>query len=151
MTAMLEVKEMITRYGQSQVLHGISLSVERGEVVSLLGRNGVGKTTTFRSIMGLTPPRSGSILLKGAELAGLAPHEIAALGVGYVPDDRRIFADLTAEENLELARPAFWQGVRPIPDSPRRLGRRKSCDRRGHTRPPERRFRGVQGRPVRPP
>jgi branched-chain amino acid transport system ATP-binding protein len=103
MTAMLEVKEMITRYGQSQVLHGISLSVERGEVVSLLGRNGVGKTTTFRSIMGLTPPRSGSILLKGAELAGLAPHEIAALGVGYVPDDRRIFADLTAEENLELA------------------------------------------------
>jgi len=103
MTAMLEVKEMITCYGQSQVLHGISLTVGQGEVVSLLGRNGVGKTTTFRSIMGLTPPRSGSILLKGTQLVGRAPHEIANLGVGYVPDDRRIFADLTAEENLELA------------------------------------------------
>ncbi|MBM4314538.1 MAG: ATP-binding cassette domain-containing protein, partial [Deltaproteobacteria bacterium] len=100
---MLEVKDIVTSYGQSQVLHGISLVVDRGEVVSLLGRNGVGKTTTFRSIMGLTPPRSGSILLKGIELVGLAPHEIANLGVGYVPDDRRIFADLTAEENLEMA------------------------------------------------
>ena len=97
MTAILEVKEIITSYGQSQVLHGISLVVGQGEVVSLLGRNGVGKTTTFRSIMGLTPPRSGSILLKGTELVGRAPHEIANLGVGYVPDDRRIFADLTAE------------------------------------------------------
>ncbi len=95
---------MITGYGQSQVLHGVSLVVGQGEVVSLLGRNGVGKTTTFRSIMGLTPPRSGSILLKGTELVGQKPYEIAKLGVGYVPDDRRIFADLTAEENLEMAR-----------------------------------------------
>jgi branched-chain amino acid transport system ATP-binding protein len=99
MTAMLEVKEIITSYGQSQVLHGISLVVDQGEVVSLLGRNGVGKTTTFRSIMGLTAPRSGSILLKGTELIGRAPHEIANLGVGYVPDDRRIFADLRAMDN----------------------------------------------------
>jgi branched-chain amino acid transport system ATP-binding protein len=104
MTAILEVKEIITAYGQSQVLHGISLIVGQGEVVSLLGRNGVGKTTTFRSIMGLTPPRSGSIRLKGSDLAGKKPFEIAKLGVGYVPDDRRIFADLTAEENLEIAR-----------------------------------------------
>ena len=104
MTAILEVKEIITCYGQSQVLHGISLVVGQGEVVSLLGRNGVGKTTTFRSIMGLTPPRSGSILLKGTELVGRKPYEIAKLGVGYVPDDRRIFAELTAEENLEMAR-----------------------------------------------
>jgi branched-chain amino acid transport system ATP-binding protein len=104
MTAILEVKEIITSYGQSQVLHGISLVVGQGEVVSLLGRNGVGKTTTFRSIMGLTPPRSGSILLKGTELVGRKPYEIAKLGVGYVPDDRRIFAELTAEENLEMAR-----------------------------------------------
>ena len=104
MTAILEVKEIITAYGQSQVLHGVSLIVEQGEVVSLLGRNGVGKTTTFRSIMGLTPPRSGSIRLKGSDLAGKKPFEIARLGVGYVPDDRRIFADLTAEENLEIAR-----------------------------------------------
>ena len=104
MTAILEVKEIITRYGQSQVLHGISLEVGHGEVVSILGRNGVGKTTTFRSIMGLTPPRSGSIRLKGSELVGKKPFEIAKLGVGYVPDDRRIFPDLTAEENLEMAR-----------------------------------------------
>jgi len=104
MTAILEVKEIITRYGQSQVLHGISLEVDQGEVVSILGRNGVGKTTTFRSIMGLTPPRSGSIRLKGSELVGKKPFEIAKLGVGYVPDDRRIFPDLTAEENLEMAR-----------------------------------------------
>ena len=104
MAAILGVKEIITRYGQSQVLHGVSLEVGQGEVVSILGRNGVGKTTTFRSIMGLTPPRSGSIRLKGSELVGKKPFEIAKLGVGYVPDDRRIFPDLTAEENLEMAR-----------------------------------------------
>ena len=104
MSAVLEIKEIITRYGQSQVLHGVSLEVRQGEVVSLLGRNGVGKTTTFRSIMGLTPPCSGSIRLKGVELAGKKPYEIAKLGIGYVPDDRRIFPDLTAVENLELAR-----------------------------------------------
>jgi branched-chain amino acid transport system ATP-binding protein len=104
MSAVLEVKEIITRYGQSQVLHGVSLEVEQREVVSLLGRNGVGKTTSFRSIMGLTPPRSGSIRLKGVEIAGKKPYEIAKLGIGYVPDDRRIFPDLTALENLELAR-----------------------------------------------
>ena len=104
MTAVLEVKEIITRYGQSQVLHGVSLEVGQGEVVALLGRNGVGKTTTFRSIMGLTPPRSGSIRLKGMDLGGKKSYEIARMGIGYVPDDRRIFPDLTAEENLEMAR-----------------------------------------------
>jgi branched-chain amino acid transport system ATP-binding protein len=104
MTAILEVREIITCYGQSQVLHGVSLVVGQWEVVSLLGRNGVGKTTTFRSIMGLTPPRSGNILLKGTELVGKKPFEIARLGIGYVPDDRRIFPDLTAEENMEMAR-----------------------------------------------
>lgn len=104
MINILEIKEIITSYGQSQVLHGISLNVQQGEVVSLLGRNGVGKTTTFRSIMGLTPPRSGSIKLKGIEIAGKPPFEIARLGIGYVPDDRRIFPDLTTEENLEMAR-----------------------------------------------
>jgi len=104
LTALLEVREIVTSYGQSQVLHGVSFVVGQGEVVSLLGRNGVGKTTTFRSIMGLTPPRSGSILLQGTELVGRKPFEIARLGIGYVPDDRRIFSDLTAEENLEMAR-----------------------------------------------
>jgi branched-chain amino acid transport system ATP-binding protein len=104
MTAILKVTEIITAYGQSQVLHGISFQVAQGEVVSLLGRNGVGKTTTFRSIMGLTPPRAGSILLKEKELVGRKPFEIARMGIGYVPDDRRIFADLSTEENLEMAR-----------------------------------------------
>jgi len=104
MNAILEVQEIVTSYGQSQVLHGVSLDVRQREVVSLLGRNGVGKTTTFRSIMGLTPPRAGSIRLKGTELVGRKPFEIAKLGIGYVPDDRRIFPDLTAEENLEMAR-----------------------------------------------
>ena len=113
MTAVLEVKEIITRYGQSQVLHGVSLEVGQGEVVGLLGRNGVGKTTTFRSIMGLTPPRSGSIRLKGVELGGKKSYEIARLGIGYVPDDRRIFPDLTAEENLEMARRLAKKGEGP--------------------------------------
>ena len=113
MTAILEVKEIITRYGQSQVLHGVSLEVREGEVVALLGRNGVGKTTTFRSIMGLTPPRSGSIRLKGVELGGKKSYEIARLGIGYVPDDRRIFPDLTAEENLEMARRLAKKGEGP--------------------------------------
>ena len=113
MTAILEVKEIITRYGQSQVLHGVSLEVGQGEMVALLGRNGVGKTTTFRSIMGLTPPRSGSIRLKGVELGGKKSYEIARLGVGYVPDDRRIFPDLTAEENLEMARRLAKKGGGP--------------------------------------
>ena len=100
----LEINNIDTYYGQSHVLQGISLSVEKGEVVSLLGRNGVGKTTTLRSIMGLTPPRKGSITFQGEEIAGKKPFEIARLGIGYVPDDRRIFPDLTTFENLEIAR-----------------------------------------------
>ncbi|HSR12786.1 MAG TPA: ATP-binding cassette domain-containing protein, partial [Thermodesulfobacteriota bacterium] len=92
MQSVLAIKDIVTRYGQSQVLHGVSLDVAHGEIVSILGRNGVGKTTTFRSIMGLTPPRSGSIRLKDSELVGRKPYEIARLGIGYVPDDRRIFA-----------------------------------------------------------
>jgi len=100
----LEIKNIDTYYGQSHVLQGISLSIDEGEVVSLLGRNGVGKTTTLRSIMGLTPPRKGSIKFQGEEIAGKKPFEIARLGIGYVPDDRRIFPDLTTFENLEIAR-----------------------------------------------
>lgn len=100
----LEIDNMDTYYGQSHVLQGISLSIEQGEVVSLLGRNGVGKTTTLRSVMGLTPPRKGSIKFRGQELAGKKPFEVARLGIGYVPDDRRIFPDLTTFENLEIAR-----------------------------------------------
>jgi branched-chain amino acid transport system ATP-binding protein len=100
----LEIKNIDTYYGQSHVLQGISLGISEGEVVSLLGRNGVGKTTTLRSIMGLTPPRKGSIIFQGKEIAGKKPFEIARLGIGYVPDDRRIFPDLTTFENLEIAR-----------------------------------------------
>jgi branched-chain amino acid transport system ATP-binding protein len=100
----LELTHIDTYYGQSHVLQGISLTIEEGEVVSLLGRNGVGKTTTLRSIMGLTPPRRGSIRFQGEEIAGKKPFQIARLGIGYVPDDRRIFPDLTTFENLEIAR-----------------------------------------------
>ena len=101
---MLQVENIVTLYGPSMVLQGLSLSVEAGDVVALLGRNGAGKTTTLRSIMGLTPPRSGHIRLEGVDIAGRPPHHIARLGISFVPDDRRIFPDLTVEENLELAR-----------------------------------------------
>jgi branched-chain amino acid transport system ATP-binding protein len=100
----LDVQGLVTGYGQSVVIHGISLCVRQKEVVCLLGRNGAGKTTTLRSIMGLTPPRSGGVLFKGAAIQGRPPFQIARLGLGYVPDDRRIFPDLTVQENLELAR-----------------------------------------------
>jgi branched-chain amino acid transport system ATP-binding protein len=99
----LAVEEIFTAYGLSQVLFGVSLEVAAGESVCLLGRNGVGKTTTMRSIMGLTPPRQGRVAWKGRDIAGRQPYEIAALGIGFVPEDRRIFADLTVWENLDVA------------------------------------------------
>jgi len=99
----LEVDNIYTSYGLSQILFGVSLGVDEKEVVSLLGRNGVGKTTTLRSIMGLTPPSSGSIKWKGEEIAGKASYQIAKLGIGFVPEDRRIFSDLTVWENLDVA------------------------------------------------
>jgi branched-chain amino acid transport system ATP-binding protein len=100
----LKVDRIDTFYGQSHVLQGVSFSINEGEVVSLLGRNGVGKTTTLRSIMGLTPPRAGKILLRDRDIVGKPPFQIAQMGIGYMPDDRRIFPDLTLYENLELAR-----------------------------------------------
>jgi branched-chain amino acid transport system ATP-binding protein len=106
----LEVKDIYTAYGLSQILFGISLNVNEGEVVSLLGRNGVGKTTTLRSIMGLTPPRSGSIKFKGEEIAGKLPYQIARMGIGCVPEDRRIFSDLTVWENLDVAFQSLGEG-----------------------------------------
>jgi len=101
---MLKVKEIHTYYGTSHILFGISLNVEKGEAVCLLGRNGAGKTTTLRSIIGLTPPRSGSIQFGSIELIGKPPYKIAPLGIGFVPDDRRIFPDLTVEQNILVAR-----------------------------------------------
>ena len=100
---MLDVRGIHTYYGLSHILFGVSLKVEPGEVVCLLGRNGAGKTTTMRSIMGLVPPREGKIFFKGKDITGKEPYQIARMGIAYVPDDRRIFADLTVEENLEIA------------------------------------------------
>lgn len=99
----LKVNNIFTSYGLSRILFGVSLEVAEGEVISLLGRNGVGKTTTLRSIMGLTPPRSGEILWKGQNISGKNPHQIAKLGIGFVPEDRRVFSDLTVWENLDVA------------------------------------------------
>ncbi|RPJ36203.1 MAG: ABC transporter ATP-binding protein, partial [Deltaproteobacteria bacterium] len=99
---MLEVGNIYTAYGLSQILFGVSLKVQEGEVISLLGRNGVGKTTTLRSIMGLTPPKSGSIKWRGEEIVGKPTYEISRLGIGFVPEDRRIFSDLTVWENLDV-------------------------------------------------
>lgn len=98
----LELSEIHTFYSESHILFGISLTVARGEIVCLVGRNGAGKTTTLRSIIGLTPPRSGTIRLKGEDITGRPPFWIARRGVGYVPEDRRIFSDLTVLENLEV-------------------------------------------------
>lgn len=100
---LLEVSDIVTLYGQSLILDRVSLTVGEGEIVALLGRNGAGKTTTLRSIMGLTPPRTGSIKLNGVEIIGKQPFEIARLGIGYSPDNRRIFPDLSTEENLLIA------------------------------------------------
>lgn len=98
----LEVGNIYTAYGLSQILFGVSLKVQEGEVIALLGRNGVGKTTTLRSIMGLTPPKSGSIKWRGEEIVGKPTYEISRLGIGFVPEDRRIFSDLTVWENLDV-------------------------------------------------
>ena len=98
----LTVEKINTFYGDSHILFDVDLTIAEGEVVSLLGRNGAGKTTTLRSIMGLTPPREGSVRWLGEEVQRLKPHEIARKGVGFVPEDRRIFSRLSVEENLEI-------------------------------------------------
>ena len=101
---MLEVSGIETFYGETQALFGVSLQVGDGEVVSLLGPNGAGKTTTLRSILGLTPPRSGHIRFQGRDITRLPTHKIARAGIGWVPDDRRIFPTLTVDRNLSIAR-----------------------------------------------
>jgi branched-chain amino acid transport system ATP-binding protein len=99
---MLEVQDIHTNYGESYILQGLSLRLGQGQVVAVLGRNGVGKTTLIRSIIGFTPPRRGRILLRGEDITHLAPHEIARRGVGLVPQGRRIFASLGVGEHLEI-------------------------------------------------
>jgi branched-chain amino acid transport system ATP-binding protein len=100
---MLEVESIHTYYGLSHILFGISLNVPEGQIVCILGRNGAGKSTTMRSIMGLTPPRQGTINFKGETVTGKKPYQLARQGMGYVPDDRRVFADLTVGDNLEIS------------------------------------------------
>lgn len=97
---LLEVKDLNTFYGESHVLQNMSLAVDAGELVALLGRNGMGKSTTLKSIMGLVKPRSGSVLYRDKDLAGYPPYRVARAGIGYVPEDRRIFPTLTVVENL---------------------------------------------------
>src|SRR4030043_128930 len=100
---MLEVEGIHTYYGLSHILFGVSLKVEFREVVCLLGRNGAGKTTTMKSVIGITPPKQGIVRYKGEEITGKDPYLLARKGISYIPDDRRIFADLTVGENLEIA------------------------------------------------
>jgi len=101
-TPMLEVRELHAWYGESHVLHGVNLRVDEGEVVTLLGRNGAGRTSTLRAIMGLTGSRKGSVRVHGVETIGMSTHRIARLGLGYCPEERGIFASLSAHENLLL-------------------------------------------------
>jgi len=112
-TPFLEIKGLNAWYGESHVLHGVDLHVDEGEVVTLLGRNGAGRTTTMRAIMGLTGARQGSIKVKGQETIGLPTHKVARLGLGYCPEERGIFSSLSCEENLMLP-PVLTQGGMPI-------------------------------------
>lgn len=98
----LEVDEVHVFFGKSHILQGVSLEMEKGEIVTLLGRNAVGKSTTLKSIMGLIPPQRGSIRFKGGEVVGLRPYEICRQGIGYVPQERRIFPHLTVQQNLSI-------------------------------------------------
>ncbi|MDQ2857756.1 MAG: ABC transporter ATP-binding protein [Candidatus Eremiobacteraeota bacterium] len=119
---LLEVSGLHTNYGKIAILRDVSLSVGEGELVALLGLNGAGKTTTIRSILGLTPPRSGSIRYEGREIAGWPAYKIARLGVGYVPEGRRMFKELTTLENLQLAengRTGHWTIARVLEHLPK--------------------------------
>jgi branched-chain amino acid transport system ATP-binding protein len=108
---MLEVRDLHASYGLSQVLFGVSLDVEEGHALCLLGRNGVGKTTTLRSLVGLTPPRTGRVVFDGTDITGWEPYRVTRRGIGFVPQERRLFGDLTVRENLEVARRASAPGV----------------------------------------
>jgi len=120
--AFLNVEKLNTYYGKSHILHDVSLAVGKGELVALLGLNGAGKTTTLRSILGLTRPRSGEITFSGASIAGRSPYRIARMGVGYVPEGRRMFAQLSVLENLQLAengRSGEWSIARVLEHLPK--------------------------------
>jgi branched-chain amino acid transport system ATP-binding protein len=128
-TALLEVERINSYYGDSHILFDVSLEVARNEVVALLGRNGAGKSTTLKSLIGAVRPRSGRIVLDGAPIHGLPPHAIAALGLQLVPEERRIFGSLSVEENLVLAgltAPSRWPVERVWAMFPRLQERRRS-------------------------
>ena len=108
---MLQVDAVNTFYGKAQILFNLAFKIDRGEVVVLLGRNGAGKTTTFKSIMGIVPPKSGNITYKGVSIDKLPPFKTCALGLGYVPEDRRIFSGLTILENLEVGKQPARKGL----------------------------------------
>ncbi|WP_417770366.1 ABC transporter ATP-binding protein [Stappia sp.] len=108
---MLEVSALNSFYGKAHILNDLDFKVARGEVVALLGRNGAGKTTTMKSVMQLVRPRSGEVIFDGTKITGLPAHKVARLGLGYVPEERRIFSDLTILENLEVGRQAPRQGI----------------------------------------
>ena len=110
-TAVLQVAGLHAFYGESHVLHGVDFTVKAGEVVTLLGRNGAGRTTTLKALLGLVGRRAGSVLINGREAIGMPPHAIARLGVGYCPEDRGIYACLSSEENLLLAPPLGADGM----------------------------------------
>jgi branched-chain amino acid transport system ATP-binding protein len=122
----LEAEDLHTFYGKSHILHGVGLEVREGELVTLLGRNGAGKTTTLRSLVGLTHARDGAVRIFGQATTDWPPYRIAALGVGYVPEGRRIFANLTVDENLKvpLERPGPWDAARVYQLFPRLAERR---------------------------
>ena len=110
-TELLQVSALHAYYGESHVLHGVDCHVGRGEVVTLLGRNGAGRTTTLKALLGLVAARSGSVMIDGREAIALAPHQIARLGVGYCPEERGIYSELSAEENLLLPPPVGPGGM----------------------------------------
>ncbi|MDQ2917004.1 MAG: ABC transporter ATP-binding protein, partial [Casimicrobiaceae bacterium] len=127
MSAVLEARDVHAFYGKSHILHGVSLRLDEGEIVTVLGRNGAGKTTTMRSLMGLTAVREGSVTMLGQDVTRWPAYKIARLGVGYVPEGRKIFGNLTVLENLIVpdARPGAWTLDRVFKLFPR-LGERKS-------------------------
>ncbi|MEY4368488.1 MAG: hypothetical protein RL564_438, partial [Pseudomonadota bacterium] len=110
---MLEVSGLNAFYGKAQMLFDVSLEVARGEVVALMGRNGAGKSTTIKSIMGLLPGKRGQVRFMGEDIASLAPYQIARRGLGFVPEDRRIFSELSVMQNLEVGRQVPREGVPP--------------------------------------
>jgi branched-chain amino acid transport system ATP-binding protein len=126
MSAALVARDVHTYYGKSHILHGVTLEIAEGKITTLLGRNGAGKTTTLRSLMGLTPAREGQITIFGTDTTHLPPFRIAAMGVGYVPEGRRVFANLTVEENLlvPIERGGPWT-IQRIYELFPRLGERK--------------------------